>query len=212
MQCDIFYLKIINFVNVFSQFWYHFHLEKNVALYGTLNFVHVFSLMRYYLPFQKGVALQSRFGLKFCLKWSNGFGEYLKMFVNVFPLFRFYLRLGKAWPFIWINLNLYPRNFVQSWLKLVPWFWEVKDVQKDRQTDERTERQTDGSADGLIDRRWRQEFRIEKRKWDSHTGLSITFVFSSYRPTDANALYDESREFFTICILWRGDRWWMSTN
>lgn len=146
MQCAIFDLKITNFVNVFSQFWYHFHLEKNVALYGTLNFVHVFSLMRYYLPFQKGVALQSRFGLKFCLKWSNGFGEYLKMFVNVFPLFRFYLRLGKGVTLYLNKLESLPKKLCAKLIKIGAVVLRSEGC---------TERQTDRRKDGKTDRRKR---------------------------------------------------------
>ena len=56
----------------------------------------------------------------------------------------------------------------------------VKSPQKDVRTDERMERHM---------------------KEHFHTGLSNSFVFSLYRPADANTLYDASREFFTICIL-----------
>ena len=71
--------------------------------------INIFSLFRHYLPLEKGVVLHLN-KLEFpspkdalcqdSLKSARRFRRRFLNFVNVFSLFRNYLPLKKAWPFI----------------------------------------------------------------------------------------------------------------
>ena len=99
--------------------------------------VSVFSLFRYYLPLEKGMALHSN-KLEspspknaLCQVWLIlvlwFFRRRFLKFVNVFPLFHYYLPLEKGMASIWTNLNLITQEcFVPNLVEICPVVLERK--------------------------------------------------------------------------------------